>query len=44
VLEIVIESLFIISVGLIWFMIAYQLLLTILGFFHFLSSEKEKKE
>lgn len=43
-LEIVIESLFIISVGLIWFMIAYQLLLTILGFFHFLSSEKEKKK
>jgi cellulose synthase/poly-beta-1,6-N-acetylglucosamine synthase-like glycosyltransferase len=42
--EITVESLFIISVGLIWFMIAYQLLLTIFGCIHFLSSEKEKKK
>lgn len=35
---------FLLTVIFIWFMIAYQLILTIAGYFHFLHSMKEKKE
>ncbi len=42
-LEINLSILFLIAVLLIWFMIAYQLVLTIAGFFHYLHSIREKK-
>ncbi len=35
---------FIVAVILIWFMIAYQLVLTLAGYFHYLRSMKEKRE
>lgn len=35
---------FLLTVILIWFMIAYQLILTLAGYFHFIRSMKEKKE
>jgi cellulose synthase/poly-beta-1,6-N-acetylglucosamine synthase-like glycosyltransferase len=35
---------FVVTVILIWFMIAYQLVLTLAGFFHYRSSAKEKKK
>jgi cellulose synthase/poly-beta-1,6-N-acetylglucosamine synthase-like glycosyltransferase len=35
---------FVIAVILIWFMIAYQLILSIAGYFHYLRSRKEKKK
>jgi len=35
---------FLVAVILIWFMIGYQLVLTIAGYFHFLRSMKEKKD
>jgi len=35
---------FLLAVILIWFMIAYQLVLTLAGYFHFLRSMKEKKQ
>ncbi len=37
-------ALFVLSVILIWFMIAYQLVLTVAGFFHNWGSAKEKRE
>ena len=43
-LEIDLSILFLVAVILIWFMIGYQLVLTVAGFFHFVSSMKEKKE
>jgi cellulose synthase/poly-beta-1,6-N-acetylglucosamine synthase-like glycosyltransferase len=42
-LELDLSILFLLSVILIWFMIAYQLVLTLAGFFHYRSSSKEKK-
>lgn len=42
--ELDLSILFIIAVIFIWFMIAYQLVLTLAGYFHFLRSLKEKKE
>jgi cellulose synthase/poly-beta-1,6-N-acetylglucosamine synthase-like glycosyltransferase len=42
-LELDLSIAFLISVILIWFMIAYQLVLTIAGFFHYRSSRKEKR-
>ncbi len=42
-LELDLSILFLLSVILIWFMIAYQLVLTLAGFFHYRSSLKEKK-
>lgn len=38
------NSLFALSTGLIWFMIAYQFLLSIMGFFHYRASLSEKKK
>ncbi len=43
-LELTLDILFLIAVILTWFMIAYQLVLTIAGYVHFVSSVKEKKE
>ncbi len=43
VLEVTLSILFLIAVLLIWFMIAYQLVLTIAGFFHYLHSIREKR-
>lgn len=42
-LELDLSIVFLLSVILIWFMIFYQLVLTMAGFFHFRSSMKEKK-
>ncbi len=42
-LELDLSIVFLLSVILIWFMIAYQLILTLAGFFHYRSSAKEKK-
>jgi cellulose synthase/poly-beta-1,6-N-acetylglucosamine synthase-like glycosyltransferase len=42
-LQLDLSILFLLAVILIWFMIAYQLVLTLAGFFHFRSSQKEKK-
>ena len=43
-LQLDLSILFLLAVILIWFMIAYQLVLTLAGFFHFRSSLKEKKK
>lgn len=43
-LEIDLSILFLIAVILIWFMIAYQLVLTLAGYFHQLRSSKERRE
>jgi cellulose synthase/poly-beta-1,6-N-acetylglucosamine synthase-like glycosyltransferase len=43
-LEIDLSILFLIAVILIWFMIAYQLILTFAGYFHHLRSSKERRE
>src|SRR5437870_295476 len=42
-LEIDLSIVFLLSVILIWFMIAYQLVLTLAGFFHYRSSRKEQR-
>lgn len=42
-LELDLSIIFLLSVILIWFMIAYQLILTLAGFFHYKFSLKEKK-
>jgi cellulose synthase/poly-beta-1,6-N-acetylglucosamine synthase-like glycosyltransferase len=42
-LQLVIEVGFILAVVLIWFMIAYQLVLTVAGFFHVLASAREQR-
>lgn len=42
-LELDLSIVFLISVIMIWFMIAYQLILTLAGFFHYRNSRKEKK-
>lgn len=41
-LELDLSIVFLLSVILIWFMIAYQLILTLAGFFHYRSSNREK--
>ncbi len=43
-LELDLSILFLVAVILIWFMIAYQLILTVAGYFHYQRSLKEKKE
>ncbi|MBI5475326.1 MAG: glycosyltransferase family 2 protein [Ignavibacteriales bacterium] len=43
VLELDLGIIFLLSVIIIWFMIFYQLILTMAGFFHYRSSRKEKK-
>src|SRR6266849_3926641 len=43
VLELDLSIIFLLSVILIWFMIAYQLILTLAGFFHFRASLAEQK-
>ncbi len=43
-LELDLSIIFVLSVILIWFMIFYQLILTMAGFFHYRSSRKEKKK
>ncbi len=43
-LEFDLSILFLVAVILIWFMIAYQLILTIAGYFHYQRSLKEKRE
>ena len=43
-LELDLSIIFVLSVILIWFMIFYQLILTMAGFFHYRSSKKEKKK
>jgi cellulose synthase/poly-beta-1,6-N-acetylglucosamine synthase-like glycosyltransferase len=43
VLELDLSIIFLLSVILIWFMIGYQLILTLAGFFQYRSSRKEKK-
>ncbi len=43
ILELGLNIVFLVSVILIWFMIAYQLILTIAGFFHYRGSIKEKR-
>ena len=42
-LELDLSIIFLLAVILIWFMIGYQLVLTLAGFFHYRSSQKEKK-
>jgi len=42
-LELILSIVFLLSVIMIWFMIAYQLVLTLAGFFHFRSSLKERR-
>jgi cellulose synthase/poly-beta-1,6-N-acetylglucosamine synthase-like glycosyltransferase len=42
-ISLILSGLFILSVIFIWFMIAYQLLLTVAGFFYRMNSDKEKK-
>ena len=43
-LELDLSILFVLAVILIWFMIAYQLVLTVAGFLHYLRSVREKRE
>jgi len=43
ILELDLSIVFLLSVILIWFMIAYQLVLTLAGFFHYRSSQRERK-
>jgi cellulose synthase/poly-beta-1,6-N-acetylglucosamine synthase-like glycosyltransferase len=43
-LDFIVDSLFILSVAFIWFMIAYQFVLTVAGYLHFISSQKEKAQ
>jgi cellulose synthase/poly-beta-1,6-N-acetylglucosamine synthase-like glycosyltransferase len=43
-LEFILGIVFLLAVILIWFMIAYQLLLTLAGFFHYRTSQKEKRK
>jgi cellulose synthase/poly-beta-1,6-N-acetylglucosamine synthase-like glycosyltransferase len=43
-LRLLINVAFIVAVILIWFMIAYQLVLTVAGFFHVLASARERKQ
>lgn len=43
VLELILSMVFLLSVIIIWFMIAYQLMLTLAGFFHYRSSLKEQR-
>ncbi len=43
VLELLLSMVFLLSVIIIWFMIAYQLMLTLAGFFHYRSSLKEQR-
>jgi cellulose synthase/poly-beta-1,6-N-acetylglucosamine synthase-like glycosyltransferase len=43
-LELDLSIIFLLSVILIWFMIAYQLVLTLAGFFHFRQSRNEQLE
>jgi cellulose synthase/poly-beta-1,6-N-acetylglucosamine synthase-like glycosyltransferase len=43
VLELILSIVFLLSVIMIWFMIAYQLVLTLVGFFYFRSSTKERQ-
>ncbi len=43
-LELDLSIVFLISVIMIWFMIAYQLILTLAGFFHYRRSAKEKRQ
>jgi cellulose synthase/poly-beta-1,6-N-acetylglucosamine synthase-like glycosyltransferase len=43
-LELNLSILFIVAVILIWFMIAYQLILTVAGFFHIQRSQRERRE
>ena len=42
-LQLDLSILFVVAVILIWFMIAYQLVLTVAGYFHFLGSMKERR-
>lgn len=42
--DLIMNSFFAISTGLIWFMIAYQFLLTVMGFFHHITCRKEKEK
>lgn len=44
VLEIDLSFLFVVAVIVIWFMIAYQFVLTVFGYFNFIKSMKEKKQ
>lgn len=41
--ELILHGFFVVAVILIWFMIAYQLILTAAGYFHYQRSRKEKK-
>jgi len=43
VIELILSMVFLLSVIMIWFMIAYQLMLTLAGFFHYRSSLKEQR-
>lgn len=43
-LELILQIFFLVAVILIWFMIAYQLVLTIAGYAHYVSSAKEQKK
>jgi cellulose synthase/poly-beta-1,6-N-acetylglucosamine synthase-like glycosyltransferase len=43
-LQLDLSIVFVVAVILIWFMIAYQLILTVAGFFHVLRSAKEKRD
>ncbi len=44
VLEVDLSFLFVVAVILIWFMIAYQFILTCFGYWNFMKSLKEKRE
>ncbi|MCX8009775.1 MAG: glycosyltransferase, partial [Ignavibacteria bacterium] len=44
VLEVDLSFLFVVAVILIWFMIAYQFVLTVFGYINFVKSMKEKKK
>ncbi len=43
ILQIIVNGLFVLAVILIWFMIGWQLLLTLAGYFHHVSSMKERR-
>lgn len=43
-LDLIMNSLFSLSVGLIWFMIAYQFLLSLMGFIYFHRARREKAQ
>ncbi|MGA2624593.1 MAG: glycosyltransferase [Bacteroidota bacterium] len=43
VIELILSMVFLLSVIIIWFMIGYQLMLTLAGFFHYRSSLKEQR-